>query len=261
MYSLLLIDDEYFVRKGLKETIDWTRYDIEVVGEAEDGEEGLTLAMKLNPDIIITDIYMPNMNGISFITELRNKGLQSEVIILSGYGEFIHAQSAISQGVVAYILKPPNNDEFDHAIRLCIERTKKKQQKTTGEIEFKDRLPVLTPDILPEYAEKVKSNQLVRNTAVYICENYHRNITAKGLSDYFLVSPSGLMHTFKQVCGITLNTYITLIRIEAAKIMLNTGHYKIYEVAYMIGYKNTKYFRKIFKSVTGYIPTDFPGKR
>lgn len=257
MYSLLLIDDEYFVRKGLKETINWASYDIEVAGEAENGEEGLALAKKINPDIIITDIYMPNVDGISFITRLRKEKINSEVIILSGFGEFEYAQTAIRQGVAAYILKPPNDEEFDHAIRLCIEHINKRRSDSPAEVEFIDRLPVLTPDILPEYSQKINQNPLIKNVASYICKNYHKNFTSKDIAEQFLVSPSGLMHTFKQICGITMNSYLTLVRIEAAKLMLNTGNYKVYEVAYMIGYKNTKYFRKIFKAVTGQIPKEF----
>lgn len=69
MLKLMIVDDEFFVRRGITESIDWKLFGIEICGEAENGEEALKLAFELTPDIILTDIKMGNMNGLEFITE------------------------------------------------------------------------------------------------------------------------------------------------------------------------------------------------
>lgn len=67
MYKMMIVDDEYYVKEGIKQTIDWAKYQIEIVGEAENGEDALNLAKILNPDIIITDIRMPILDGVEFM--------------------------------------------------------------------------------------------------------------------------------------------------------------------------------------------------
>jgi len=110
--KVLIVDDEMLVRYGLFTTIDWESYGFEIVGDAKNGKVALELVNELQPDIIISDIRMPIMDGLEFICELKNRGIEKEVVILSGYDDFNYAKKALEYGASAYLLKPIENDEL-----------------------------------------------------------------------------------------------------------------------------------------------------
>lgn len=129
MLTMLVVDDEYLVRLGIRETIDWEKYGIKIIGEACDGEEGLELAIKHSPDIVITDMNMPIMDGVELISKLRQNGLECGIIILSGFQEFEYARTAVNYGVGTYLLKPIDNNQLVEAV-LNVSR-KIKEEKST----------------------------------------------------------------------------------------------------------------------------------
>lgn len=130
MYKLLIVEDEPLVRLGLRTTINWEKLNIEIVGEAKNGVEGFKMAVDLNPDIIITDVKMPLKSGTEMIEELRQAGNNSEIIILSGFGEFEYAKSAIQNNVSFYLLKPISNEELIDAITKLIEKIENDRNKS-----------------------------------------------------------------------------------------------------------------------------------
>lgn len=110
MIRLLIVDDEYYVRKGISEAVDWASVGVEIAAEAEDGERGLELALSLHPDLILVDIQMPFMNGLELIEKVKKLDLDCGIIVLSGYDEFSYAQKSIKNGVLDYLLKPIETD-------------------------------------------------------------------------------------------------------------------------------------------------------
>lgn len=129
MHKLLIVDDESWVRERLKCTIDWNKIGLEVVGEAEDGEEALELTEKLSPDIVITDIRMPCIDGIDYIKRLRDNKNATRVILISGYSDFDYAKKAIKLGAFDYILKPIEDDELISVIERCLEEIRQDESK------------------------------------------------------------------------------------------------------------------------------------
>lgn len=115
--SLMIVDDEFLVRIGIRETIPWGEHGFLIAGEAENGEEGLELAKRIQPDIIITDIRMPNMDGLEFMSRLKEEGIDAKVIVLSGYDEFDYAREALKYGALAYLLKPIENHQLLETVR------------------------------------------------------------------------------------------------------------------------------------------------
>lgn len=131
MFRLLIVDDEYYVRLGIKTAIDWSDIDVEVVGEATDGEEAVEMALLYRPDIILTDIRMPFMDGLILMERLRREMPECVFIVLSGYSEFEYVRQAIRQGALAYLLKPIDQRELKDTV---LGVTKKLQaKKDTGE--------------------------------------------------------------------------------------------------------------------------------
>lgn len=120
MYKLLIVDDEVWIRERLRYTIDWESIGIQVIGEACDGEEALELCTTLEPDIIITDIRMPCIDGLEFIKRLREGKSNAKVIIISGYSDFEYAQRAIKLGAFDYVLKPVEDDVLLGILTSCV---------------------------------------------------------------------------------------------------------------------------------------------
>lgn len=106
MYRVLLVDDEEDVREGLVVEVDWEALDLRIVGLAENGREALEMAERVEPDIVVTDISMPFMNGLELAQRLRKRNPLVKVVILTGYDEFDYARQAISLSVDEYLLKP-----------------------------------------------------------------------------------------------------------------------------------------------------------
>ncbi len=112
MYTLLLVDDETDIRDGLREVVPFEQYGFTVVGEAANGLEGLQKAEELHPDLIVTDIRMPLMDGLTMCREIRKALPATQFMILSGYDDFEYARQAIELHTMAYLLKPISSDEF-----------------------------------------------------------------------------------------------------------------------------------------------------
>ena len=107
MYKVLLVDDEMFVRKGLQKLIRWEAFNYTLIGEAKNGGDALEMIHQFEPDLVITDIMMPVLDGLALIQRVKEAGrTDPEFILISGYNEFKYAQQAIRYGVQDYILKP-----------------------------------------------------------------------------------------------------------------------------------------------------------
>ncbi|MEY8392364.1 response regulator [Lachnospiraceae bacterium] len=112
LYSVMLVDDEEAVRQAIAKKLDWKEIGFQVIATAENGEEALELAEKLRPDVVMTDIKMPFMDGLTFCNRLKESQKNIKLVIFSGFDEFEYAQEAIKLEVEEYILKPVDSEEL-----------------------------------------------------------------------------------------------------------------------------------------------------
>ena len=106
MVKVFLAEDEFLIRNGIKNSIEWEKEGYRFVGEASDGELALPMVLKEKPDILITDIRMPFMSGLELSSLVKKELPDIKIVILSGYDEFEYAKDAIHIGVARYLLKP-----------------------------------------------------------------------------------------------------------------------------------------------------------
>lgn len=395
MYTIMIVDDEYLVREGLKNTIDWESNGFKVIGEASNGIEGYDKYMQLKPDIIITDVRMKRQDGIEMVRRLRQtEGFSAKVVMLSAYDEFSYAKGAIETGVSAYMLKPVNEDEListlsglgqkieverkadslirhmydqmpefkndflrklligdisgekhiaerlelyeivfpkgeytvisirtgggvtqdDCALIESLERLIYASAAMHGDLEvitcrmgasditvivgandgdecvfdflddIKSRFHEMTGDfMIVGFSDKCRGVSELKaayaqaaaalNTAIsdndsqysrkvkeakkIVKKKYSEDITVETVAEEILISPSYLMHIFKEETGKTFNQYLTEYRVEVAKMLIKSGQYKIYEISSMVGYGVPAYFSSIFKKYTGMTPRQY----
>ena len=134
MFTVFIADDEAKVISGLIHRVNWKKLDAHVVGYAEDGKEARDRILELNPDIVITDIYMPGMTGIELINELSDL-TDSVFIIFSAYSEFEYAREAIRLKVVEYLIKPVNIREIEKTLEQAETRVMEKRRSSTKKNE------------------------------------------------------------------------------------------------------------------------------
>ena len=125
MYRVIIVDDEPIIRKGLRETIEWDSLGLEVAGEAANGVEALRLVRSIRPEVLITDIRMPEMDGLALIREVRQLDFDVKITILSGYSDYDYLKAAIKLGVDNYLLKPIDNDELISNLKNAVNEIEK----------------------------------------------------------------------------------------------------------------------------------------
>lgn len=143
MYKMMIVDDEYLVRLGIAETIDWQSYGLEIVGTAVNGKEGLEKILQLRPDVIISDIKMPVMDGTQLVKALSDCNYDGIVVILSGYNDFSYAKATLESGVFKYILKPIDNDELVQTVLAAVRKLEQKRKTNMYISDFSVGIPVI----------------------------------------------------------------------------------------------------------------------
>ena len=142
MLKVFLAEDEFIIREGIKNNIDWQAHGYEFCGEASDGELAFPLIQKTRPDILITDIKMPFVDGLALSRLVKKELPETEIIILSGYEEFDYAKEAIQIGVARYLLKPINGEtllqEIDSVAEIILSKQKEKEIREKYQREMEE---------------------------------------------------------------------------------------------------------------------------
>ena len=176
MYKLILVDDEEEVRKGIVQKINWQQYGFDLVGQAENGREALEIAEKFTPDIVITDIKMPFMDGLELSEALKKRFPTIKIIILTGFDEFEYAQKAINLNVIEYVLKPLSSKELIKVLvrvktQIDEEMLKKEDMEVLKEY-YEKSLPILKEKFLIYLITSKLGKEEIQEK----CKNYNINL-------------------------------------------------------------------------------------
>ena len=242
MLKVLIVEDEEMIRKGIVLTVDWAALDCMVVGETANGVQGLEAARRLEPSLIITDLKMPQMDGIEMLKALRAQGCTAYVIILTAYDNFSYVQSALRLGAVDYLLKPFHDGDLENAITRVQQRMKPEAAETAP-------LGIV---------RKGDKSKYVQEAMDYISAHYNDpDISVGTVAQSLNISEGYLSHTFKKETDYTLLNYLTRYRIHKAMELLKDCRVKVYEVAEQVGYRDIAYFSATFKKYAGISPSEY----
>ena len=247
---IVVVEDEDRARNGIKKLIRDMLDERTIIGTARNGREGMALISEVKPDVVISDIRMPFLDGIEMIERLQVSGCSSLFVIITGHADFKYAQKAVKLGVTDYLLKPITRAEFQKLIDK-LERC----FLDTG----RQRAPEKTSD-------SPKQNIASRSSAVnyvlrIITEKYFQPISLEGLADELRLTPEYLSGLFHRETGETFTGYLKRRRIEKAKELLLKDSMLVSEVASAVGYANGRYFCRVFKEQTGMPASEFVRRR
>jgi two-component system response regulator YesN len=263
MFGVVIIDDEYVIREGIRKTIDWDTLGCEIVGEAEDGEEGLEIIRHKKPDIIITDIRMPGIDGLDMIKKIKDLKDDCRIIIITGFRDFAYAQEAVHLGAFRFLLKPTKNSELMEAVN----EAKYEIQKDREEKEYYGHLEKqikqyygISDNSNYEGQENEYQSLYISKAIEYMQENYHKNLTLQEVADHLYVSTWHLSKLFKKYTGSNFVDVLNSIRLGEAKKLLKDPRYRVYEVANAVGFTDVAYFSRLFKKNIGLTPGEYKNK-
>ena len=248
MLKVLVVEDEEMIRKGIVLAVDWAALDCVVVGEAANGVQALEAVERYDPSLIITDLKMPVMDGLEMLRQLRERGNNAFVIILTAYDSFAYAQTALRLGAVDFLLKPFHDGELEQAVTRL-----KQRMDRAGQGGEKGPAPLPLPEL-----KKGDKSKYVLEAMAYIGEHYHEpNIGVAAIAQHLGISEGHLSHTFKKETDYTLLNYLTRYRIHRAMELLRDCRLKVYEVAEQVGYRDFAYFSATFKKLVGMSPSEY----
>ncbi|MGT2828181.1 response regulator [Streptococcus hillyeri] len=238
MYSILIVEDEYLVRRGICSLIDFKSFQIDRVAEAENGRKAWELFQAEPFDIVLTDINMPKMNGIQLAQAIKEKHPSCHVIFLTGYNEFDYALSAVKLGVEDYLLKPFSKEDVEKMLVSVLEKLQAEQKRHQVET----------------YIVHDEASDLKKRIEKHLGES---DFSLKQLAEELGFSPNHLSVRIKKELGMTFQDYLIQERMRQAKLLLLTTELKIYEVAESVGFWDMNYFSQRFKQVVGVTPRQF----
>lgn len=243
VYRYLVVEDEGLIRRNLIKKINSLNLPLELVGEASNGMDAHILIDKCCPHLVITDIRMPQYDGLSLARHLHKNYPDIKTIILSGYDDFSYAQTAIQYEVKDYLLKPVTVDALSkslHKILIIMDSENAKQDAFFADSAKLDQKSIC--ELLENYLQK----------------NYKNEISIGGLAEKFGFTQEYLSRIFKKYTSETPSKYLIRLRMNEAKRLLHKSpDLEIQKIGEMVGYKDGFYFSRAFKSYTGMGPTEY----
>jgi two-component system, response regulator YesN len=250
--NVLVVDDESIIVKGIINRIEHiSGFTGRAIG-AGSGEEALAIMEYYKPDLLITDIEMPGINGLSLLSTVQQKSLCANCIILTAFENFNYARQAVHFHAAEYLLKPVDWDVLDRYITNL--SLKMDANKAVGQVlsDYSERFTEL---------EKMDYSVSFKRILKYVKINFSNNISLKQLSAYSGMSENSICNLFKKEMGITYLKYVYRLRMKKSMEILLTEQKKtVKEVSAMVGYNSERQFFRMFKSQLGITPQQFREK-
>lgn len=249
MIKILIADDEQFEREILAQIVDSRFPGTAQSRMAENGRKAVDLAALWGADIILMDIEMPGIDGIEAAKQILVQRPDCKIIFVTAYSLFSYAREAVKIGACDYILKPVDPADVERAIRRAVAQTESHRQ-----------LEAMAPEAsqLQEGIPQDKNTVLMRKVKKYLQHNYMMyDISLDSVSAILNINSSYFSTQFKRTFGVNFVDYLTDLRIQAAKELLQDPMRPAAEVASMVGYESANYFARAFKKRTGVTPTEY----
>lgn len=251
IYTVLIIDDEKPVRQAIIALGHWNVFDIGQIYEAAEGENGLQCMREHDPDIILVDMKMPNMDGAKFLEIASREFPLAKYIVISGYDDFEYTKRAIQVKVLDYLLKPVIESELNEALSKAVAELDNVKKENA-----KQELPnPIQSNLLPLAGEDMIRN--LNEIKDYIDQNFCQEIKLSLFAERYFLSKEYLSKLFKEKFGFNIYEYVLKVRMKKACELLANPGIKVLAIAKYLGYKDNNYFSRAFKTYYGIAPTEY----
>ena len=282
MYRVLIADDEEIERLSFSRKLKKYFGESCEVFQAENGMQAILSVDKNDTPIVIMDIGMPGMNGVEAAEWIRKSHPDCVIIFLTAYDDFSYAKRAVSLHALEYLLKPCDDEELipvmEEAMRqvdLCRGRrasqaagrsggrsgdggrSENGTEGAPGQAGERGAGPGRERDTDPEEAAENGYSRVAAAIRAYVRENYSRDISMQDAARAMNYSEVYFCRLFKQCFDQNFTAYLTRLRVKEAKKLLEDPRANIKDVSRSVGYSDSKYFSKIFKRITGQLPSEY----
>ncbi|MCR2807712.1 response regulator transcription factor [Paenibacillus soyae] len=241
-YRLLVVEDEKWVRTALRKVIGKVDLPVHVEHEAANGMEALDWLRAHDADLVLTDIRMPVMDGLTLLEELGASECGADAVIVSGHDDFQYAQQAMRKGAFDYLLKPVEKEELEACLSGWI--AKRQQAGRSG------------GTAAPETVD-VRELSPVEQIIHYIKSNREYDLSSAEAADRVHLNPSYFSKLFRQTTGMTFTDYVTSMRMQEAAGLLQRTSLRVTEIAERLRFKDPAYFANTFKKTIGHSPSEY----
>lgn len=245
----MIVDDEPLVRRGILSLVDFSQLNITKILEAKNGEEALRLYKEEKPNIILADINMPKMDGLSFSEIVKKDNNMVKIALITGYDYFDYAVQALKIGVDDYVLKPVTKNDVMEVLKKLVVKLELDLKRDEIEKNVSTILKDVETDELDSYKARIQK--------VLDAEMTNSQFSLKMLGEALGYSSNYLSGVFKKLYGVTFQDYLLNTRLEKSKILLLTTDLKNYEIASAIGFEDANYFGTRFKKQYGESPKQY----
>jgi len=276
MINLMIVDDEELIREEIKSKI--IRIDnpnINSILLAADGAEAKHVLQQCNPEIVISDIRMPNIDGLTFIRDSSQSNPNTKFIVLSGHDDYGYVREAFKCGIVDYLLKPVRLIELEKQLNRAIEQyldDMSRDERSISKIEITKENTSDNTEIKnvshnffrSSYESNTinghiasSSRTLIGMVKQYVEERPLGEVTLAEVSNLVSMNYSYFSTWFKEETGQTFSAYVMKLRMEQAKRLLEDPTIRISEIAVQVGYDNIYHFSRAFKNFAGLSPKEY----
>ncbi len=247
--KILVVDDEQIIVQGVTRHLSKMQgVDLQVMGACS-GKEALKAMEFFVPDLLITDIRMPDMDGLQLIAEVRKRGLCGAFIILTAYEVFEYARQAVENRVLSYLVKPIDFDALEEHIRNLA-------MAQTIQVDVSQVLSRYEP--LYAHISRNDLSHALTKIVRYIRQNFSKNLSLVHLSVYSGLSENYICALFKKELGITFLDYVYELRLKwAMELLLTEPEKTIQEIAQKVGYHSDRQFFRLFRDRLDMSPQKF----
>lgn len=249
---ILIVDDEPRTRQGLRRMLESWGAGTVLILDADNGHTALRILDETAVDLLITDIRMPEISGLSLVERLRMNPAKPmpSIILISGFAEFEYAHQALQLGIEQYLLKPVGREKLIPAVERALEA--REERSRIGLLR-----KIADPRLLGAGGDEAALSEPVREALEYVDEHLERTIGLREVAGHVHLNASYFSVLFKEQMQMTLSEYITRRKLQKAKEMLLRTKVPVAEIAERVGYQTAKYFNKVFKDYEGFSPGQY----
>lgn len=235
-YSVLAVDNEPYSLICLQKFFHQPAYGFSCVHTAGNALAAIEQIHRETPDLIVSDIRMPQMDGIEFLQYLSREKIPSKVVLVSAYADFSYVQKALRYGAVDYLLKPVQEDEVRRVLQKIRQLLSQRDGGKEDEISMEDT--------------QIAIKEFLR-------QNYMKPLQLQDLADFVHLTPNYCGVLFQKLFGTPFTKYLAALRLEKSTELLKMKHIPINRIAFLVGYSDVFYFSRLFKQKFGMSPSEY----